>query len=120
MIWLDMIGLSVKQVEQQGKEDSFQYNALNRIKESSEFNTLYEYNVRGNRQTLQYAYNGDGLLVGRTEGPNQIRYYYDGDQIIAEASVVNGTSQLKARYIRGKKLEDIQYIDGTKVTGILL
>ncbi|MEK3848717.1 MULTISPECIES: RHS repeat-associated core domain-containing protein [Paenibacillus] len=162
---LDMIGLSVKQGEQfkdtfkytrdgnkniikrqqQGKEDSFQYDALNRIKESSEFNTSYEYNVRGNRQilmteklpkmvpsehtfdaqdrltrvvkngkTIQYAYNGDGLLVGRTEGPNQTRYYYDGDQIIAEASVVNGTPQLKARYIRGQKLEAIQYTDGTK------
>ncbi|MGW8956698.1 RHS repeat-associated core domain-containing protein [Paenibacillus sp. NPDC055715] len=132
-------------VEHEETTDLFQYDVLNRVVDSSEYKASYEYDTRGNRQTLtterplktvpseysydaenrltqvrkngknvQYMYNGDGLLVGRIEGGVQTRYYYDGDQMIAEATVENGTPQLKARYIWGQKLEAIQYADGTK------
>ncbi|MGW8956696.1 RHS repeat domain-containing protein [Paenibacillus sp. NPDC055715] len=132
-------------VEHEETTDLFQYDVLNRVVDSSEYKASYEYDTRGNRQTLtterplktvpseysydaenrltqvrkngknvQYNYNGDGLLVGRIEGGVQTRYYYDGDQMIAEATVENGTPQLKARYIWGQKLEAIQYADGTK------
>ncbi len=43
-----------------------------------------------------------------------LTYYYDGDQIIAEATIVEGVPHLKARYIRGNRLEAIQYADDTK------
>uniref|UniRef100_UPI0013E8B6E8 RHS repeat-associated core domain-containing protein n=1 Tax=Longirhabdus pacifica TaxID=2305227 RepID=UPI0013E8B6E8 len=61
-----------------------------------------------------YLYNGDGLLTERTEDGETTRYYYDGQVIIAEATIVNDKPKLKARYIRGKKLEAIQYEDNTK------
>uniref|UniRef100_UPI0013E8E927 RHS repeat-associated core domain-containing protein n=1 Tax=Longirhabdus pacifica TaxID=2305227 RepID=UPI0013E8E927 len=61
-----------------------------------------------------YLYNGDGLLTERTEDGETTRYYYDGQVIIAEATIVNDNPELKARYIRGKKLEAIQYEDNTK------
>ena len=70
--------------------------------------------VKTGTATVQYGYNGDGLLVNRTQNGATSRYYYDGDQIIAEATVVSGTAQLKASYIRGDRLEAIQYANGTK------
>ena len=64
---------------------------------------------------VEYQYNGDNLLVERTENGVTMRYYYDdGAQMIAEAEVRNGTSALKANYIRGAKLEAIVYADGSK------
>ncbi|MBP1999097.1 RHS repeat-associated protein [Paenibacillus shirakamiensis] len=71
--------------------------------------------VKVNGKSVQYQYDGDGLLVNRTEDGTKSRYYYDGDQIIAEASIINDKPQLKARYIRGQKLEAIEYPDGKKV-----
>ncbi len=65
-------------------------------------------------ETVDYRYNGDGLLVERTQDGETTRYYYDGDQIIAEATIVEGVPHLKARYIRGNRLEAIQYADDTK------
>jgi RHS repeat-associated protein len=51
---------------------------------------------------VEYQYNGDGLLEERTENNATTRYYYDGDQIIAEGLVKpDGQVELKARYIRG-------------------
>jgi RHS repeat-associated protein len=51
---------------------------------------------------VEYRYNGDGLLEERTENNITTRYYYDGDQIIAEGTVgQDGKAVLKARYIRG-------------------
>ncbi|MEF2248033.1 RHS repeat domain-containing protein [Paenibacillus sp. IITD108] len=65
-------------------------------------------------KTVQYRYNGDGLLIERSYNGEVTRYYYDGGSIIAEATVVNGAPTLKASYIRGNKLEAIQYGNGTK------
>ncbi|NQX67316.1 glycoside hydrolase family protein [Paenibacillus alba] len=53
---------------------------------------------------VAYKYNGDGLLWERTENGQKTRYYWDGDQVIAEANVVGGVATLKARYIRGQGL----------------
>ncbi|CAH1217420.1 hypothetical protein PAECIP111893_04275 [Paenibacillus plantiphilus] len=53
---------------------------------------------------VSYRYNGDGLLYERTENNTTVRYYYDGDQVIAEGNVVNGTVTMKAEYTRGKGL----------------
>ncbi|KAA2301493.1 hypothetical protein FY526_24740, partial [Clostridioides difficile] len=64
---------------------------------------------------VDYTYNGDNLLVERVENGVTTRYYYDDHaQIIAEAEVKSGTPVLKASYIRGAKLEAIQYGDGSK------
>ncbi|WP_339783493.1 polymorphic toxin-type HINT domain-containing protein [Paenibacillus sp. FSL R7-0313] len=71
--------------------------------------------VQKNAKQVSYKYNGDNLLVERTENGKVTRYYYDDNaQIIAEAEVSNSTPSLKANYIRGTKLEAIQYADGTK------
>ncbi|MFC5446707.1 glycohydrolase toxin TNT-related protein [Paenibacillus aestuarii] len=53
---------------------------------------------------VSYKYNGDGLLWERTENGLTTRYYWDGDQVIAEANVISGVTTLKARYIRGQGL----------------
>ncbi|REE81238.1 RHS repeat-associated protein [Paenibacillus taihuensis] len=78
-----------------------------------DFNRLTEVKTEDNT-TVQYRYNGDGLLVDRMQNGETTRYYYDGDQIIAEATVVDGVPQLKANYIRGNQMEAIEYADGTK------
>lgn len=70
--------------------------------------------VRTGTKTVQYGYNGDGLLVSRTEDGETRRYYYDGNQMIAEARVVGGAPQLIASYIRGNQLEAIRYADGSQ------
>lgn len=123
-------------ISQTDNEGTYQYtyDELDRIKTSDQFNEVYSYDNRGNRQTLQtdnlngnnadytydkrnqlikvitdgktveYKYNGDGLLYERVENGETTRYYYDGDHIIAEANIVNDIPILKARYIRGKGL----------------
>ncbi|WP_274655619.1 RHS repeat-associated core domain-containing protein [Paenibacillus humicola] len=53
-------------------------------------------------KNVTYRYNGDGLLWERTENGQTTRYYWDGDQIEAEATVSGGVASLKARYIRGQ------------------
>ncbi|MFX3646855.1 MAG: polymorphic toxin-type HINT domain-containing protein [Paenibacillus sp.] len=83
---------------------------------------LYTYDMRNRLTSVQkngiqvdYTYNGDNLLVERVENGVRVRYYYDDHaQIIAEAEVTSGTPVLKASYIRGAKLEVIQYGDGSK------
>ncbi len=131
---------------QNGVQDDFTYDQLDRIVTASGNNEQYTYDKQGNRLTMQsdkevnavtseyqydnrdrltqvttdtakvgYQYNGDNLLVERTENGITTRYYYDdGAQIIAEAEVRNGTLELKANYIRGAKLEAIVYEDGSK------
>ncbi|WP_223260598.1 RHS repeat domain-containing protein [Paenibacillus ihbetae] len=125
--------------------DTFAYDPLDRIAESSIFNEVYTYDKLGNRlilrseqwletpsmnntfdaqdrliqvatedKTVQYIYNGDGLLVERVENGVRSRYYYDGSQMIAEAEVVNGQPVHKATYIRGNALEAIDYADGSR------
>ncbi|WP_168123966.1 RHS repeat protein [Paenibacillus sp. HB172176] len=54
--------------------------------------------------TVSYTYNGDGLLWERTENGEVTRYYWDGDQVVAEATVDNNVPTLKAKYIRGNGL----------------
>ncbi|MDI4649593.1 RHS repeat domain-containing protein [Cohnella hashimotonis] len=54
--------------------------------------------------TVTYKYNGDGLLWERTENGQTTRYYWDGDQVAAEATVSGGVATFKARYIRGQGL----------------
>ncbi|MNW40229.1 tRNA3(Ser)-specific nuclease WapA precursor [compost metagenome] len=138
---------NISQRIQNGIEDSLEYDELNRIRTSSEYNEAYSYDARGNRlmqttekelkiapkelsydaqnrlskvvvgsETVTYQYNGDGLLVGKLEKGVQTRYYYDShqEQIIAEATIENGTPKLIANYIRGNKLEVIKYADDTK------
>ena len=131
---------------QQGAQDNFTYDKLDRIVTASGNSEQYTYDKQGNRLTMQsdkeinavtseyqydtrnrltqvtrdtaqvgYQYNGDNLLVERSENGVTTRYYYDDHaQIIAEAEVRNGTPELKANYIRGAKLEAIAYADGTK------
>lgn len=116
--------------------NNFNYDQLNRIQTSDQFNETYGYDNRGNRTymttnnpfespdatrtfdkrdrltnvaltsggNVSYKYNGDGLLWERTENGQTTRYYWDGDQVIAEANVVGGVATLKARYIRGQGL----------------
>ncbi|NBI28429.1 RHS repeat-associated core domain-containing protein [Chengkuizengella marina] len=117
------------------KSNQYDYDELNRISTSDEFNETYSYDPRGNREelsstsmsndlsaeytyddrdrliqavvdrsTVQYKYNGDNLLYERTENGETTRYYYDGTVVIAEATVINGETRLKARYIRGNGL----------------
>lgn len=40
----------------------------------------------------------------RTENGQVTRYYWDGDQLAAEANIVNGVAILIARYVRGNGL----------------
>ena len=66
-------------------------------------------------KVVTYKYNGDGMLYERNEGSETTRYYYDGDQIIAEASVINGVANIKARYIRnGSRLIAREDTSGNK------
>lgn len=127
----------------QSKSVHYGYDSLNRIETSTEFNELFVYDSRGNRQTLvsdqtpklqeasynydgwnqltgasvvgkspvAYKYNGDGLMVERTENGSTRRYYYDGDQIMAEATVSGSTISPVAQYIRGEQL--IARLSGT-------
>ncbi|MBW7453393.1 RHS repeat protein [Paenibacillus sepulcri] len=55
-------------------------------------------------EKVSYKYNGDGLLVERMEDNATVRYYYDGDQVVAEGKVINGVVSAKAQYIRGQGL----------------
>lgn len=57
-----------------------------------------------NNVNVTYKYNGNGQLWERTENGQITRYYWDGDQIIAEGTIIGGSSTLKARYIRGNGL----------------
>lgn len=66
-------------------------------------NRLLQVNLETGSQ-VNYKYNGDGLLVERSEKDNTTRYYYDGTKIIAEADVSNGKANYKASYIRGNEL----------------
>lgn len=103
--------------DQRGNRQVLESNLLPNI--NSNVNKFDSHNrlkeVTTNGKTVQYRYNGDGLLVERVQGTETTRYYYDGDQIIAEATVINGTPELKARYIRGNRLEAIEYSDARKV-----
>ena len=69
---------------------TYEYDVWNRLSKV----TTAEGNV------VTYRYNGDGLLYERTENGVTVRYYYANDQMIAEATISNGTPVLKARYIR--------------------
>lgn len=84
-------------------EINYQYDDWNQLIEVS----------KGSGERIQYKYNGDGLMVERTENNETTRYYYDGNQIIAEGTVVNGVVTLKAQYIRGKSLVGRQDASGT-------
>jgi RHS repeat-associated protein len=58
--------------------------------------------VTANEETIEYKYNGKGLMEERTENGVTKRYYYDGKDIIAEAVVKSDQSvELKTRYLRG-------------------
>lgn len=59
---------------------------------------------KDSRTQVNYKYNGDGLMVERSENNKTVRYYYDGDQIIAEGIVTNGSATPQAQYIRGNGL----------------
>jgi RHS repeat-associated protein len=65
-------------------------------------------------KAVTYKYNGDGLLWERTESGQTTRYYCDGADVIAEATVSGGVAALKARYIRGSRLIARQGADNDK------
>ncbi|MBJ6362738.1 RHS repeat domain-containing protein [Paenibacillus sp. GCM10012307] len=68
------------------------YNRLTKVK-------------RGTQGEVAYKYNGDGFMVERTEGGVTTRYYYSGNEIIAEGRVdANGTVTKIASYVRGIQL----------------
>lgn len=75
-------------------DTSYTYDAWNRLTDVAK--------AAGER--VSYKYNGDGLLVERTENNDTVRYYYDGDQIVAEGKVTNGIVTAKAQYVRGQGL----------------
>jgi len=75
-------------------EINYQYDNRNRLMQVN----------RGINPAVQYLYNGDGLLSERTEAGVTTRYYYDGEQIIAEGIVSGGGVTHKASYIRGNEL----------------
>ncbi|MCM3748349.1 DUF6531 domain-containing protein [Paenibacillus pasadenensis] len=78
----------------QTEETNYQYNASNQLVSAK----------KDAGEQIQYKYNGDGLMVERTEGAKTLRYYYDGVQIIAEATIVNGVATNPVQYLRGKGL----------------
>jgi RHS repeat-associated protein len=58
--------------------------------------------VNATGETVEYQYNGEGLMDERTKNGVTTRYYYDGKDIIAEAVVKpDQTVELKTRYLRG-------------------
>lgn len=89
--------------EPQIQEAQYTYDDQNRLSQ-----------VINGKDTVNYQYNGDGLLVERTQNGETTRYYYDGHQIIAEAKVVDGKSEVTAQYERGQRLEAIVYGDSSK------
>ncbi|WP_240416786.1 S8 family serine peptidase [Paenibacillus periandrae] len=68
--------------------DQYVYDSLNRLKQV----------IKDGGSTISYSYNGDGLMVARTENGDTTKYYYDGNQIIAEGSA---SGAFKARTVRG-------------------
>ncbi|MFD2115283.1 RHS repeat-associated core domain-containing protein [Paenibacillus yanchengensis] len=64
---------------------------------------------------VTYRYNGDNLLVERSEEDTTIRYYYDGQQIISEAWVdPDGTVREKISYLLGNNLAMLETVAGEK------
>lgn len=82
----------------------FEYDEWNRL--------IHVTTPEGNE--VGYRYNGDGLLYERTADGVTTRYYYDGEEIIAEAEVTNGVATLKVRYLRGNGLVSLETADGQK------
>ncbi|WP_442601937.1 RHS repeat-associated core domain-containing protein [Paenibacillus sp. KN14-4R] len=123
---------------------SLTYDSLHRVQTNSMFKEAYQYNNRGNRETLQsdqlpqiplnqykydsrdqlievkapaknngeakqvaYVYNGQGLMIKRTEA-NQVdegdkrvsRYYYDADANIIAEEKTEGDKTSQYSYIR--------------------
>src|SRR5690606_2244459 len=63
----------------------------------------------------EYRYNGDNLLIERIENGVTTRYYYDGQDIIAEGIVQsNGDVIQKTSYIRGNGLAMQEGTNGAK------
>jgi YD repeat-containing protein len=68
-----------------------------------ELNRLIELKKNGSVAGV-YKYNGDGLLVEKTQDGVKTRYYYDGSEIIAEGTVASdGAVSLIARPILTRK-----------------
>ncbi|RJX36755.1 RHS repeat protein [Paenibacillus pinisoli] len=83
-------------------------------------NIAYEYDewdrltkvTKADGTSVSYRYNGDNLLVERTENGSTIRYYYDGQNIIAEGIVQpDGMIVEKVSYLRGNKLEMLEDVN---------
>jgi RHS repeat-associated protein len=70
---------------------SYEYDSENRLVQA----TTYDGKI------ISYRYNGDGLLVGRTEEGTTKRYYYDGSVIAAEGAVTGTSVNLTSRYLYG-------------------
>ncbi|MDQ6422393.1 RHS repeat-associated core domain-containing protein [Paenibacillus sp. LHD-117] len=64
---------------------------------------------------VMYRYNGDNLMVERSENGETTRFYYDGQQIIAEGIVqADGIVVEKVSYLRGHGLSMLEEADDTK------
>ncbi|MFD2115263.1 RHS repeat domain-containing protein [Paenibacillus yanchengensis] len=62
---------------------------------------------------VNYRYNGDNLLVERSDEDTTIRYYYDSQQIISEAWVdPDGTVREKISYLLGNNLAMLETAAG--------
>lgn len=90
---------------QNNVEDTFAYDALNRIAESSVFREIYTYDKLGNRLTLNSdklietntmnnTYDAQDRLKEVVTGNNAVQYIYNGDGLLVER-VENG---VKSRY----------------------
>lgn len=86
-------------------------------------NIAYEYDewdrlkkvVKADGQSVIYRYNGDNLMVERQQNGITTRYYYDGDQMIAEGTLqANGTVNEKVSYLIGNGLVMQEDAAGTK------
>ncbi|WP_150275410.1 RHS repeat-associated core domain-containing protein [Paenibacillus tepidiphilus] len=81
-------------------EAAYEYDEWNRLKSAA---------VNGSN-AVAYKYNGDDQLYERTENGVTTRYYWDEEQIVAEATVSGTTVTPKASYIYGNSL--LGRIDG--------
>ncbi|MCD9024487.1 RHS repeat-associated core domain-containing protein [Cohnella silvisoli] len=95
--------------DQQGNRSTLESDQVQQLTptgyEYDRWNQLTSVTVE-NSTPVTYKYNGDGLMVERTQGGNTTRYYYSGSDIIAEGKVnPDGTVSKVAAYIRGNGLE---------------
>ncbi|MGN7457400.1 polymorphic toxin-type HINT domain-containing protein [Paenibacillus pasadenensis] len=111
----------------QSKNVQYGYDSLNRIETSTEFNELYVYDLRGNRQTLvsnqapklqeaSYSYDGFNQLTGASVvGKSPVAYKYNGDGLMVERAE-NGST--RRYYYDGDQIIAEATVNGTTITPV--